>query len=280
MATSIEELEVRLKNNKEYLEKIQNDIKLIEEELVLLKSASSIGSATGADIKPVQAHDKVNPINEKETQSLDGFYRPELSNTKMPQNSNYINPYQQPGQRNQYQQPGQGNQYQPQVQGSQYQPQVQGAQYQPQVQGAQYQPQVQGAQYQQPGQGSIYRSQQSFSNPQATSAQKNIPQYSAEKQSKVYREISFKENAEAVLGKNIMGIAASVLIFISFILFAMLLIPSLTDGMKMGLMFFVSISVTAIGLFKWFKNKESIFFISLGACGVGSIYISIFLCAA
>ena len=289
MATSIEELEVRLKNNKEYLEKIQNDIKLIEEELVLLKSASSIGSATGADIKPVQAHDKVNPLNEKETQSLDGFYRPELSNTKMPQNSNYINPYQQPGQRNQYQPQGQGNQYQPQVQGAQYQQPGQGNQYQPQVQGAQYQPQVQGAQYQQPGQGnqyqpqgqgSIYRSQQSFSNPQATSVQKNIPQYSAEKQSKVYREISFQENAEAVLGKNIMGIAASVLIFISFILFAMLLIPSLTDGMKMGLMFFVSISVTAIGLFKWFKNKESIFFISLGACGVGSIYISIFLCAA
>ena len=71
MATSIEELEVRLKNNKEYLEKIQNDIKLIEEELVLLKSASSIGSATGADIKPVQAHDKVNPLNEKETQTIE-----------------------------------------------------------------------------------------------------------------------------------------------------------------------------------------------------------------
>ena len=87
-----------------------------------------------------------------------------------------------------------------------------------------------------------------------------------------------KADTESLFGKNIMGIAASILIFISFILFATLLIPKLTDGIKITLMLAVSIGITAVGLYKWFKNKESIFFLSLGACGVGAIYISLFLC--
>ena len=76
-------------------------------------------------------------------------------------------------------------------------------------------------------------------------------------------------SAESFLGKNIMGIAASILIFISFILFATLVIPALTDGIKLILMLAVSIGITAVGLIKWFPKKESIFFLSLGACGVG-----------
>ena len=88
-------------------------------------------------------------------------------------------------------------------------------------------------------------------------------------------------STEAMLGKNIMGIAASVLIFISLILFAMLMIPLLTDTMKVSLMLLVSIGITAFGLGMWFKKeKKSTFFLSLGACGVGSIYISLFMCNA
>ena len=87
-------------------------------------------------------------------------------------------------------------------------------------------------------------------------------------------------SAENFLGKNIMGIAASILIFISFILFATLVIPALTDGIKLILMLAVSIGITAVGLIKWFPKKESVFFLSLGACGVGAIYISLFLCHA
>ena len=78
-----------------------------------------------------------------------------------------------------------------------------------------------------------------------------------------------------------MGIAASVLIFISFILFATLMIPLLTDGMKITLMLAVSFGITAAGLIVWFrKNRKSTFFLSLGACGVGAVYISLFMCNA
>ncbi len=87
------------------------------------------------------------------------------------------------------------------------------------------------------------------------------------------------KNTEAVLGKTIMGIVASVLIFISFILFATLLIPLLTDAIKVFMMFAVSFGITAVGLVMWFRNKrENTFFLSLTACGVGAIYISLFLC--
>ena len=85
-------------------------------------------------------------------------------------------------------------------------------------------------------------------------------------------------DTEAWLGKNIMAIAASVLIFISFILFATLLIPKLTEGMKITLMLLVSFGITGFGLYRWFKNKDSVFFLSLSACGIGSVYISLFLC--
>lgn len=84
-------------------------------------------------------------------------------------------------------------------------------------------------------------------------------------------------DAETLMGIKGMGIVASILVFISFILFAMYLIPGLTDTVKMVLMFVVSISLTAVGLFFWLRKKESLFFLSLGACGIGAIYISLFV---
>ena len=35
--------------------------------------------------------------------------------------------------------------------------------------------------------------------------------------------------------------------------------------------------IAAFGLIKWFKNKENSFFLALGACGMGSIYITLFI---
>jgi hypothetical protein len=90
-----------------------------------------------------------------------------------------------------------------------------------------------------------------------------------------------KFNTEELLGKNIMGIAASVLIFISFILFAVLMVPLLTDNIKVILMLTVSLGITAFGLIMWFrKDRKSTFFLSLSACGVGAVYISLFMCNA
>lgn len=91
------------------------------------------------------------------------------------------------------------------------------------------------------------------------------------------KETKSASSAESVLGKNVMAITASVLIFISLVLFATLIIPKLNYTAKFLLMLVVSIGITAFGLIKWFKNKESNFFISVGACGIGAIYISLFL---
>ncbi len=85
------------------------------------------------------------------------------------------------------------------------------------------------------------------------------------------------KDMEAAVGKTIMGIAASVLIFISFILFAMLIIPQLTDGIRLVLMYAVSIGITTFGLLKLNKARDSVLFLSVSACGVGSIFISLFL---
>ena len=104
------------------------------------------------------------------------------------------------------------------------------------------------------------------------------PHNSVQQKPQGYKQPRQKTDTEALLGKNIMGIAASILIFISFILFATLIIPKLTEEIKITLMLGVSFGITALGLFKWFKKKESIFFLSLSACGIGSIYISLFLC--
>ncbi len=93
--------------------------------------------------------------------------------------------------------------------------------------------------------------------------------------------ISFQElprkDMEAAVGKTIMGVAASILIFISFVLFATLIIPHLTDGIRLTLMYIVSIGITVFGLFKLNKAKDSVLFLSVSACGVGSIFISLFL---
>lgn len=86
------------------------------------------------------------------------------------------------------------------------------------------------------------------------------------------------ESAESVLGKKVMAVAASILIFLSLILFATVIIPKLSDQAKFILMLLVSIGITVFGLAKWFKDKESVLFLSIGACGVGAVYISIFLC--
>ncbi len=84
-------------------------------------------------------------------------------------------------------------------------------------------------------------------------------------------------DTEILVGIKGMGIVASILVFISFILFAMYLIPGLTDTVKMTLMFVISGVLTFVGLFFWLRKKESMFFLSLGGCGIGAIYISLFV---
>lgn len=81
---------------------------------------------------------------------------------------------------------------------------------------------------------------------------------------------------ENIIGKSWMGIFASVLIFVSFILFATLLAPFITDTIKMAAMYVVSISFTLFGLIKLRKHHNRLY-LAICSCGVGAVYISLFL---
>lgn len=84
-----------------------------------------------------------------------------------------------------------------------------------------------------------------------------------------------EKNLEATLGKNVMAIAASILIFISLIFFGTLIVPYLTDTIKMVLMFFVSFAFTILGLTFLQKDNTNKWFLSISGCGMGAIYISL-----
>ncbi len=81
---------------------------------------------------------------------------------------------------------------------------------------------------------------------------------------------------ENMIGKSWMGIFASVLIFVSFILFATLLAPFITDTIKMVAMYIVSVSFTLFGLIKLKKHHNKLY-LAISSCGVGAVYISLLL---
>ena len=85
------------------------------------------------------------------------------------------------------------------------------------------------------------------------------------------------QDYEKMFGKNLMGIFASVLIFISLIIFATLILPHLTDTLKMLAMYIASIAVLSAGLLLHRKNKDNLFYIAVIGCGAGSLYLSLLL---
>lgn len=80
-------------------------------------------------------------------------------------------------------------------------------------------------------------------------------------------------NVEQFIGKNVMAIVASLLIFISIVILCGAVIPYMNDLIKTGLIFGVStlFMVVGIGLMCYKKNAWSI---TLTSCGLVSIYIS------
>ncbi len=88
---------------------------------------------------------------------------------------------------------------------------------------------------------------------------------------------STKKDLEKTIGKSLMGVLASVLVFISLILFATAILPLFSDAAKMLTMYVVSFGFLIFGLYKWKKNQENKFYMALLACGVGALYISLLL---
>lgn len=86
-----------------------------------------------------------------------------------------------------------------------------------------------------------------------------------------------KRDYEKIFGKSFMGIFASVLIFISLIIFATLLLPYLTDAMKLTGLYLLSFALLIAGFALTKRNAGNKFYIALIGCGVGSLYISLLL---
>ena len=85
------------------------------------------------------------------------------------------------------------------------------------------------------------------------------------------------QDAESVFGRRIMPVAASLLIFISIILFGTQLAEKFDDEIKLLMMFVGSGIFTAFGLVFLRKNKDSAFNIALTGVGIGGFYISLFM---
>ncbi len=86
-----------------------------------------------------------------------------------------------------------------------------------------------------------------------------------------------RQDYEKLFGKSFMGIFASVLIFISLIIFATLMLPYLTDAMKLAGLYILSFGLLSAGFILSGKNPANKFYIAVIGCGVGSLYISLLL---
>lgn len=96
-----------------------------------------------------------------------------------------------------------------------------------------------------------------------------------EKQTRVKR--SEVDDMESRIGKSLMGIVASALIFMSLIFFATLIYPTLSNAVKLCTMYILSMAFLVTGLVLLRRDKGSRVYISLAGCGVGALYISLLL---
>ena len=84
-----------------------------------------------------------------------------------------------------------------------------------------------------------------------------------------------KRDIEKTIGKSLMGVIASSFIFISIILFAVMLLPSMSDGFKIATMFLGSAIFTLAGMWNLKRERYHTFFLILSGCGIGAFYVSL-----
>lgn len=89
-------------------------------------------------------------------------------------------------------------------------------------------------------------------------------------------QVKQEKSFENVVGKNLMGILASILIFIGLILFATVAYETFSDAVRVVLIYIMSGALLTVGLIGMHKNRNA-FNLSLAGCGVGAVYISLFL---
>lgn len=84
------------------------------------------------------------------------------------------------------------------------------------------------------------------------------------------------QNLEQRIGKNIMGILASLLIFVGVASFVALVYKDMSDLFKIVLMYLFSFGLFGTGIFLM-RRENNTFSKSLAACGIGTVFISLLL---
>ena len=81
---------------------------------------------------------------------------------------------------------------------------------------------------------------------------------------------------ETWLGRNVLGIVASILVFIGLIFLGVLVYGNITEPIKIALMYALSTLLTGLGVFLLVKKRNN-FTLALTGCGCGSFFLSILL---
>lgn len=81
---------------------------------------------------------------------------------------------------------------------------------------------------------------------------------------------------ETWLGRNVLGIVASILVFIGLIFLGVLVYGNITEPVKIALMYALSTLLTGLGVFLAVKKRNN-FTLALTGCGCGSFFLSILL---
>lgn len=81
------------------------------------------------------------------------------------------------------------------------------------------------------------------------------------------------------VGRNVLGIAASILFFVGIIVFAVWIYNSIPEPVKIFLMYFISAGITAAGILLAARRRNH-FTLILTGCGCGLLFISILLTRA
>ena len=87
------------------------------------------------------------------------------------------------------------------------------------------------------------------------------------------------KDLENIIGKTIMAIVSAVLLFFGLFAFAPVILPMISDEIKVLLMFFVSGIITGVGYRMFKKDRTNKFNTVVMGCGFGAIYISLYLTA-
>jgi len=105
-----------------------------------------------------------------------------------------------------------------------------------------------------------------------------VPMDSPRTQASSARGIASSQHSpmESWVGRNVTGIVASILVFIGLVLLGILIVPFMTDGMKIGAMFIISI-ILATGGGALNKRVPNAFTEMLLGCGCGAFFVSIMM---